>query len=103
MSCMNTAPTLGVNRCGDASPALDMLGSVDPRRVGIALPVCRRLRALANDQSQGGALPVVLGHQFPRCAIRVGAASGHGCQRQPMGEVQTARVSGCQSAERVMV
>ena len=55
-----------MDRLGHQAPAFDLLGAMDARRPGIALPLLGNLRGLADDQARPGALRVIEGVQSAR-------------------------------------
>ncbi len=66
--------TLGMDGVRHGTPALDLLGGVDPRRPGIALALLRDLGGLGNDQCRRGTLPARTRHSWRWARYGLGSA-----------------------------
>ena len=87
--------TAVVDRVGDQAPARDLLVSVQPGGVRVALADRRGLSALTHNQPRAGALAVVLGGERGGGLARTGAVASQRGHHEAVSEAQlTEGISG---------
>ena len=87
---------VGVHGAGYLLPSFDLLGAVEPRRVGVALAVRTDDGGFGDDEADVGAAAVVGGHLFGWHQSRARHAAGEGSHHETVREgesvVETVRL-----------